>query len=291
MNPRILTFALVSVGILPEVCSGQMSIPMRNSEGGKYWLGPQGATPFPVYTPQRPLSVKPPTRQRQRMPVQPRPTHFQLLADREYHAPNLGIQFKLVRVGNAAGAMLTAKAVPDAGVTKIWVNGALMRLEPGDVISKLDSLPIRAAVDVMNHHGRTFVSFIDKRSGKSYAGVMALPSYTPLPDDAPEELFATNLGIHYQLIGLGGDAFGARLSRTISAGTPADGLRLERGDMIVKLDGQPIRSAEDLLSHVSRTSVDFINIRTGRLQSAYIQLPGEASTRGSSIEPLAAAPN
>jgi hypothetical protein len=51
---------------------------------------------------------------------------------------------------------------------------------------------------------------------------------------------------------------------------------LERGDMIVRLDGQPIKKPEDVLAHVDQTSVEFINIRTGKLETRVIQLPGQA---------------
>ena len=99
-------------------------------------------------------------------------------------------------------------------------------LEPGDVIYNMDSLSIRKAVDVMNHHDQTVVSFIDSRTGRAFAGTMVLPSYTPLPDDVPKELFADNLGMHYQLIALGSGAF-ARLSRTAPSNTSAGMLRLD----------------------------------------------------------------
>ena len=55
---------------------------------------------------------------------------------------------------------------------------------------------------------------------------MNLPGYTPLPADVPQEIFAANLGIHYQLMPLDGETFGARLSRTAtrqrSGGRDAD---------------------------------------------------------------------
>jgi S1-C subfamily serine protease len=120
---------------------------------------------------------------------------------------------------------------------------------------------------------------------------MALPPCTPLPDDVPEERFAENLGIHYQLIGLGGDAFGARLSRTASARTPAGTLRLERGDMIVRLNGQEIRDNEDVVNHIAQTSVEFINIRNGKHQQGFVRLPGEFSGQTAGAEPLSNAPN
>jgi len=198
---------------------------------------------------------------------------FKPVSNREYFAPNLKIHFQLVRVGGAAGARLTQTPPRDSGVSNIRVNGSPVYLEPDDVIYKLDALPLRRAVDVMNHHGQTAVSFIDHRTGRAFSGVMDLPSYTPLPDDVPKELFAKNLGMYYQLIALGSGVFGARLSRTAPASTPAGALRLERGDMIIRLDGQPIHGPEDVLGHFAGTSVEFINIRTGNRQMANVQLP------------------
>jgi hypothetical protein len=189
-------------------------------------------------------------------------------ARREYFAPNIGIHFRLVRAGGAAGARLTRNPLPGSGA-------AQLQLEPGDTIYNLDSLPIREAVDVMNHHGRTEVSFINVRTGRPQGGVMLLPPYTPPPRDVPQEDHAANLGMYYQLIPYEGDTFGARLSRTAYGNTPAAAIRLERGDMIIRLDGQPIRRPEDVLAHVDRTTIEFINIRTGRIETRIAQLPGQ----------------
>lgn len=183
-------------------------------------------------------------------------------------APNLGIHFRMVPVGSASGARLTRAPVPGSGAAQLG-------LEPGDTIYNLDGLPIRDAVDVMNHHGRTNVAFINVRTNKPQAGVMTLPPATPLPADVPPENHAPALGIHYQLIPYEGDTFGARLSRSASGNTPATALQLERGDMIIRMDGQPIRGPEDVLGHVGRTSFDFVNIRTGRVESRVVQLPAQ----------------
>ena len=147
-------------------------------------------------------------------------------------------------------------------------GAAQLRLEPGDTIYNLDGLPIREAVDVMNHHGRTDVSFVNVRNGRPQAGLMILPPFTPLPPDVPQEIHAANLGIHYQLIPLPGDTFGVRLSRTAYGNTPAAAIQLERGDMIIRLDDQLIRKPEDVLAHIDQTTVEFVNIRTGRIDSS-----------------------
>jgi hypothetical protein len=186
----------------------------------------------------------------------------------EYFAPNLGIHFRLVPAGESLGAELTRPPLPGSGA-------AQLQLEPGDTITVLDTLPIRAAVDVMNHHGRTSVVFINVRTRRPQTGMMTLPPYTPLPDSVPREQYAANLGMHYQLVPQG-EAFGARLSRNASAGTPVGAIRLERGDMVVRLDGLPIRGPADVLAHYGRTTVEFVDIRTGTLRTEIVQLPGAA---------------
>jgi hypothetical protein len=185
----------------------------------------------------------------------------------EYFAPNLGVHFRLVPAGTALGAELTRPPLPASGA-------AQLQLEPGDTITVLDTLPIRAAVDVMNHHGRTSVVFINIRTRRPQTGTMTLPAYTPLPDSVPREQYAANLGMHYQLVPSGDDTVGARLSRNASAGTPVGALRLERGDMIVRLDGQTIRTPADVLAHYGRTTVEFVDIRTGALKTETAQLAG-----------------
>jgi hypothetical protein len=189
--------------------------------------------------------------------------------DRDYFAPNIGIHFRLVKVGGASGARLTRYPLPGSGAAQLL-------LEPGDTIYNLDALPIREAVDVMNHHGLTVVSFINIRNGQPQAGVMMLPGYTPQPADVPPERYAGNLGIHYQLMPYRDGSLGARLSRTAYGNTPAAALGLELGDMIVSLDGQPIHRPEDVLAHVDRTAVELIDIRTGRINTAIAQLRGLA---------------
>ncbi len=191
-------------------------------------------------------------------------------AQREHFAPNIGIYFKLVSVGDAAGARLTRDPVAGSGA-------AQLRLEPGDTIYLLDSLPLRMAVDVMNHHARTDVVFINVRTGKPQSEVMELPPYTPLPPDVPREIFAPNLGIHYQPIPLAGGTLGARLSRTASGNSPGAAIGLELGDMIIRLDGQPIAKPEDVLAHIDQTSVEFVNIRTGKAETRFVQLPPQAA--------------
>jgi hypothetical protein len=188
-------------------------------------------------------------------------------ADPDHFAPNLGIRFRMVPVGDASGAELTQPPVPGSGA-------AQLQLEPGDTITVLDTLPIRSPLDVLNHHGRTSVVFINVRTHRPQSGLMTLPPYTPLPDTVPAEQYAANLRMHYQLTPNGDGTFGARLSRNAYPGTPVGTIGLERGDTILKIDGQPIRKPEDILAHYGRTTLEFINIRTGQTATNVIQLPG-----------------
>ena len=117
-------------------------------------------------------------------------------APRDFLTPNIGIHFQMVSVGGAAGARLTQAPVPASGAAQLG-------LEPGDTIYNLDGLSIREAVDVMNHHGCTDVSFINVRTGRPQAGVMIVPPYTPLPPDVPQENFAANPAGLVQVLGAG----------------------------------------------------------------------------------------
>ena len=126
----------------------------------------------------------------------------------------------------------------------------------------------------MNHHGRTSLVFINVRNHRPQSGLMTLPPYTPLPDTVPAEQYAAPFGMHYQLIPNGDDTYGARLSRNASPGTPVGRIGLERGDMLLRIDGQVIRKPEDILAHYGRTTLEFINIRTGQTATEVIQLPG-----------------
>ena len=78
------------------------------------------------------------------------------------HAPDIGICFRFVPVGSAAGAQ-SSQSDPGSG------RAAHLQLEPGDTIYNLDGLPIRHVVDVMNHHDRTDVSLINVRTNRPQA--------------------------------------------------------------------------------------------------------------------------
>jgi C-terminal processing protease CtpA/Prc len=93
----------------------------------------------------------------------------------------------------------------------------------------------------------------------------------------PPETYAAKLGIHYQLIPREGETLGARLSRTAIGNTPAAGIQLELGDIIIRVDGQPIRKLQDVLNHIDQTTIEFVNIRTGKVETRVVQLPGQVA--------------
>jgi hypothetical protein len=187
----------------------------------------------------------------------------------EQFAGSLGIYYELVPHQGSRGARLTRP--PAAGS-----QAALLQLEPGDMVVSLDGIPIREPIDLQFHYGRTDLVFVNVRTGQPQAAQVDL---------GPRNLvdyYAANLGICYVLYPYG-QAMGARVTRHPRAGTPCAGLRLEPGDMIISLDGQPIRSHNDVASHVARTTIQFIDVRTGQMRTADVLLPGTPA-------PAAAAP-
>ena len=144
------------------------------------------------------------------------------------------------------------------------------------MIVSLDDLPFREPIDLQFHYGQTRMTFVNVRTGQPQSAVIELgPRH--LVDD-----YAAGLGICYILYRHGGN-FGARLTRYPVAGTACAGLQLKPGDMIVSLDGQPIRGHADVRNHVGGTTLEFIDVRTGQTRSATVTLP-------STVAPTAPAP-
>jgi serine protease Do len=105
----------------------------------------------------------------------------------------------------------------------------------------------------------------------------------PLPPDGPAaraplpvpggDLYAPNLGIFYRVEPYGG-AIGARLTRPPTPGSAAAQIQLEPGDFVTHLDGRPLYGPNDLRNHAGRTTVQFVNIRTGRPQAGVVWIAG-----------------
>ena len=181
----------------------------------------------------------------------------------EYLAGNLGVYYELKPYQATSGARVTRPSVPGSPAASIG-------LEPGDMIVSLDDLPFREPIDLQLHYARTKLVFINIRTRQSQAAELDLGPRTLV------DYYAANLGIYYVLHPYGGGT-GARLTRYPVAGTACAGLRLEPGDMIVSLDGQPIRTHTDVSNHVDRTTLQFIDVRTGQPRSVEVNLPSQAS--------------
>jgi len=87
-----------------------------------------------------------------------------------------------------------------------------------------------------------------------------------------QELFARNIGIHFEMVRLGTGS-GARLTRNPAPGTAGAQVGLEQGDTIYRLDGLPIRKAADVMNHYARTTYSVIDVRTGGLVHGVMMLP------------------
>jgi hypothetical protein len=181
----------------------------------------------------------------------------------EHLAGNLGVYYELKPYHSALGARLTRPSVPGSPAASIG-------LEPGDLIVSLDDIPFREPIDLQLHYARTKVVFINIRTGQPQTAELDLGPRNFV------DYHAANLGIYYVLYPYGG-SMGVRLTRYPVAGSACAGLRLEPGDMIVSLDGQPIRTHADVASHVDRTALQFINVRTGQPSSVEVILPSQAS--------------
>jgi hypothetical protein len=92
-------------------------------------------------------------------------------------------------------------------------------------------------------------------------------------DGTRREFFAVNLGITYVPVPLSGGTYGARLIRDPEPGSPAAKGGLERGDIIIELDGSPIRGPNDVLNHVDQTTVRVIDVNTNTPQETTVFIP------------------
>ncbi len=96
---------------------------------------------------------------------------------------------------------------------------AQIGLEVGDVVFMMDDQRFRTPQDVLSHVNNTSVTLIDVRTGQVKQAVVVLPGAAPGPDPVGPippgagDLFADNLGIHYEKVTYGDGTFGAKLTR------------------------------------------------------------------------------
>jgi hypothetical protein len=95
----------------------------------------------------------------------------------------------------------------------------------------------------------------------------------PRSDISRQGFFAPNLGITYVPVPLGRGTFGARLIRDPQPGSPAGQGGLESGDMIIELDGTPIRGPSDVINHIENTTIRLIDVRTNAPQDTQVFIP------------------
>jgi hypothetical protein len=107
------------------------------------------------------------------------------------------------------------------------------------------------------------------------------PNPTPEPtapsqrDETPAQppRFASNLGIYYDPVKLGGKTYGLRVVKDPLPGTPAARLQLGVGDMILKLNGKPIRSSNDVLNRSKQTTVEYFDMTRNERRKVKVILP------------------
>jgi len=128
-------------------------------------------------------------------------------------------------------------------------------LQPGDLLVQIDGRPIRTQND--------FRAALKTSAGTVVLGVRKAP--TGVPVRIPVELINNPLGAWCEPA-----TEGLRIV-SIPLGTPAEQLGLERGDIIVKVDNQRIRTNRDLTTALNNSGgVATLIVRqgsTGRLVS------------------------
>jgi C-terminal processing protease CtpA/Prc len=181
----------------------------------------------------------------------------------ETYAANMGAHFTIVYRDFWNAAKLTRTPGLDTPAGRAG-------LQAGDVITTLDDLPIWGPIDVFGHHLDTKVDFL--RDGKPETRTADLPRETPFPPGVPPEQFSRNFVMSFQLIPFG-KHYGARITRMLTDASPLKRGGLETGDTIVLIDGQLIDSAQDVANHARETDVVYIDVRTGLLKKANVNLP------------------
>ena len=140
------------------------------------------------------------------------------------------------------GATLTAATAGEPGVVVIDVEpGSVSRLKVGDVIVSVDGEPVADPDELIDAVGETElgdqfkirvvrgskrISFIEVQSPSAFLGTQV--------KDAP------------------GDGGAAVV--TVAGGSPAEKAGIEKGDVLVAVDGTPVRSGDELVEAVAAHS-------------------------------------
>jgi S1-C subfamily serine protease len=246
-------------------------------------------------------------------------------APQHFVAANLGIAYLPIPYHNGTFG-LRLIAPPAAGSP-----ASLLRLNPGDIVFALDGLAFTNPNDVLNHFDQTIVDYVDAMTNTTRRGNIILPPAQgvspfdpsmanggdrvgsppgPAGGGAPIEMggnlngpppgprgrgpatfVADNLGIRYLPIPLNDGAFGLRLTAAPAPGSPAAQLRLNPGDMVLALDGQPITNPNDLLTHINQTTVDFVNATTNTVLRGVVNLPAPSGPQPAGAAGLSSMPD
>ena len=113
----------------------------------------------------------------------------------------------------------------------------------------------------------------------------AAPRVAPAAPPAAVQ-YSPRLGIYFNLTPYG-TYYGAQLTRDPFPGSPLSQpqINLKAGDTITHLDGVPLTSALQLEQHHSKTSVTFVNVRTGQIKTRWTTLPPPGGGGGGGLVP------
>ena len=114
----------------------------------------------------------------------------------------------------------------------------------------------------------------------------AAPRVAPAAPPAAVQ-YSPRMGIYFNLTPYG-THYGAQLTQDPFPGSPLSQpkINLKAGDTITHLDGVPLANALQLEQHHSRTSVTFVNARTGKIKTRWTTLPPPGAGVGGGGEPV-----
>lgn len=97
----------------------------------------------------------------------------------ESYSPRLGIHYVLTAQGPYYGARLTQPPTLYSPLRQ-----AQVQLEPGDLITYLDGMPVTSPQELENHYAQTTITFVNVRTGYQESRSVFLPN-TPGPGPGP----------------------------------------------------------------------------------------------------------